>query len=143
MSSSVKSLLFILALPLLAAIVHDVYINYFSDDKKIQEARNLRVNPDDFLVSDTGWVWQYYHADSLIMLRESMDAEQWSKSVNPILKTPTMIIGMVPLGVGCVYLIIAFILGIWPFSKFRRKENPNDYAVYEHAKAKKIKFNRK
>ena len=145
MSGSVKLFLFITLLPLFAAIGHDVHLNYFADAEKIKQVKNLRVNPEDFLASDMGWVWQEYHKPSMDIARSSVEPEIWKEKVDPLLQLPTMVVGFIPFFIGCVFLLLTFVLGVWPFSRYGkiRKSSDSDYAVYKHAKANTTKYSKK
>ncbi len=142
MSGGIKAFLIILLLPFLAGVGHDVYLNYFSDDEKIKQAKRLQINPEDFLASDLGWVWENYHPASMEMARDMVDPEKWQSDVDPILQLPAMVVGIVPFMLGLIYSFLAFILGIWPFSRYgqMRKTKDDDFAVYKHAKSNAIKF---
>ena len=145
MSGGVKIFLFILLLPLMASIGHDVYINYFSDSDKIKEIKRLQIDPNEFLVSDVGWIWQEYHPSSMETARTMVEAEVWKVQVDPILQLPTMVVSFFPFFFGCVFLLLALVLGVWPFSRygFTKKEKAEDFAVYKHAKSRAIKYTKK
>lgn len=145
MTGGVKTLLTILLLPLLASIGHDVYINYFSDSDKIKEIKRLQIDPDEFLVSDLGWIWQEYSPNTMKTARENIQTEVWKESVDPILQLPTMVVAFLPCFFGCVFLIFALVLGVWPFSRygFTRKGKEEDFEVYKHAKANSLKYKKR
>lgn len=145
MPSGAKILLFILLMPFLAALGHDVYQSYLSDDDKIKQVKRLKVDLDEFKPSDVGWIWQKYHKESMEMAYNSVEPEMWEKKVNPILQMPSMGVGIVPFILGCVYLLLSFILGVWPFSRHGqlKSDGKDDFAVYKHAKSKTIKYSKK
>ena len=145
MSGGVKIFIFILLLPFFAGVGHDVYINYFSDDQKIKEIKRLQIDPEEFLVSDMGWIWTNYSPSTMQAARDMVEVEVWKESVDPILQLPTMIVGIFPLFFGCIFLLLSFVLGVWPFSRYgyARKEKAEDFAVYKHAKTKAIKYSKK
>lgn len=145
MSSGGKKLLFLLFLPFLLAVSHDVYFNYFSSDQKIRQVKQLRIDPEEFMASDLGWIWHNYHPASLETARTMVEPTIWKAQVDPILQLPSMVVGIIPFIIGCVFLILAFILGVWPFSKYgaARKESKEDFVVYQNAKAKSVNFTKK
>lgn len=145
MTSGIRNFIFILILPFLAAVGHDVYFNYFADSEKARQIKNLQVNPEEFLVSDLGWIWQNYSPNTMQTARNMVEPDIWATQVDPILQLPSMVVGIIPFFLGCVFLLFAFILGVWPFSKFgqARREKEADFAVYKHAKSKPIKFSKK
>lgn len=145
MPTAAKTILIILLLPFLAGLGHDVYINYFSDNEKIKEIKRLQVDPEAFLPSDLGWVWGEYHPASMNMMRDMIEPEVWKEKLDPLLQKPTILVAIVPFAVGVVFLLLTFILGVWPFSRFgqMRKEKDVDYAVYKNAKENAKKYSRK
>lgn len=145
MSQSLKHLLLILLIPFFCAVGHDVYVNYFSSDEKIAEIKSLRVNPQDFLVSDLGWVWNEYAAGSMQIARDSITAEKWRTQIDPILRLPTMVVASFPFFLGGIYSLLAFVLGVWPFARHGKipSHRPEDHGVYKHAKTNTMKFKKK
>ena len=149
MPDGAKTLLVILLIPFLVALGHDLYINYFSDDEKIREVKALRINPEKFLVSDMGWVWNEYSANSMETVRDSVEPKTWAAKIDPVLQLPTMIVGLIPWAITLVYLSFSALFGFWPctssvisFGGMRRRKN-DDFAVYKHAKAKSVKYKKK
>lgn len=145
MSNNAKTLLFILFIPFLAAVGHDVYLNYFSTPEKMKEVERLQINVDEYVISDTGWIWHEYSKETMNAARGSVTAEVWDSYINPILELPTMMIFGIPLGLYIIFLIVTFALGVGPFAHRgkMRKQKPDDFAVYRKAEEKKVKFNRK
>ena len=138
MPSTAKKILFILLIPFLLSLGHDVYINYFSDDQKIREIKNLRINTDKFMLSDLGWVWQEYSPSTLEMARDMTREDSWKTDIDPILAQPTLYVSIIPFIAGVIGLLVTFILGIWPFSRFgdQRKRDKAGYGIYKKAKGK-------
>lgn len=145
MPDHAKSFIAILLLPILLAVGHDLYINYFSTPEKMQQVENLNIDLYDFKISDAGWVWQRYALASMNDARTLVDENQWKEVIDPILQLPTAVVAAAPLGIGLVYLLLAFMAGIWPFTRYsdNRKMGGKDTSVYGHAKSKNIKFSRK
>lgn len=145
MPNNVKIIIFILLLPFFAGLGHDVYINYFSGSDKIKQIKQLQIDPGKFIASDIGWVWNEYAPENMKAARTMVEPEIWKEQVDPILKLPTMVAGIIPAFVGFVFLLIAFVLGVWPFSQYgrARREKEEDFAVYGHAKSNAVKYNKK
>ena len=139
MSSSVKTFLILMFIPFLLAAGHDIYLNYFSDNEKILHARSVQINPENFLVSDLGWVLYHYIPKGMDIARDTTKPETWEEKIDPILRLPTMVIGLIPFIGSLIYSLLAFVLGIWPFSHAgqTRNEKESDFAVYKHAKETK------
>lgn len=105
----------------------------------------MQIDPDDFKISDLGWIWKEYHEDSMEMVHDNVENQAWDEKVNPILQLPTMVVASVPFFLGCIYYLLAFFLGVWPFSRhgMMRSTPSDDFAVYKHAKSKSIKYSKK
>ena len=148
MPDGAKTILVILLIPFLLGLGHDIYFNYFSNDEKVQEIKALRFNPDKFLISDAGWVFNEYAPNFMQSLRDSAEPQTWRKRIDPILQLPTMIVGLIPWAIAVMYLLIAYILGIWPckgrlINLLPQRKRKDDFAVYKHAKTKSAKYKRK
>ncbi|MCI5060141.1 MAG: hypothetical protein MRY79_03615 [Alphaproteobacteria bacterium] len=145
MSQSLKNFLFVLLVPFFFAVGHDVYVNYFSTDEKIAEIKALRANPQDFLVSDLGWVWSEYSPATMRGARDAITHEAWRAQIDPILRLPTMVVASFPFFLGSVYSLMAFVLGVWPFARHSKigSHKSDEYAVYRHAKSSNMKFKKK
>ena len=90
MPDGAKTLLIILFIPFLFALGHDLYLNYFSDDEKVRELKALRIDPQEFLVSDTGWIWNEYSPNTMQTLRDTIEPATWTTKLDPVLQLPTM-----------------------------------------------------
>ena len=145
MPGAAKILLFILCLPFFASLGHDIYLNYFSDDEKIQQAKNLQVDPTDFMFSDLGWVWQTYSPFTMETAKDMVGEDKWKKKYDPILQQSTMVVTAVPPILGLIFLAITFVFGIWPFSRFgaERARDKKGYGAYDRAKTRTTKYGRK
>lgn len=146
MSGGGKIFLFILLLPFLAVLGHDVYYSYFSNDDKIRQVERLNIDPNAFEMSDLGWIWNNYSPDTMEIARDGVEPDIWKEKVDPILQYPAMIVVIIPFAMGLIFCLFARILGVWPFadkmSSFSRKGKESD-AVYKHAKSKALKYSRK
>lgn len=145
MPQAAKTLLIILLIPFLLGVGHDLYVNYISDSQKFAEIKRLQVNPDDFMMSDLGWIWQEYSPATLETVKDMMAPQTWQNNFDPILKLPTIMVTILPFACGVIALLIAFIIGVWPFSRYgkQRKEDREGYGIYKNAKGKKTKYNKK
>jgi hypothetical protein len=147
MPDGAKTLLVILLIPFLCALGHDLYINYFSDDEKIRNVKALRIDPQKFLVSDAGWVWNEYAPNVMSSARDMTAADIWEQKINPVLKLPTMVVSLIPWIITFLYLALARLIGLWPCrdSAIRlsgRGNKKQKFSVYEKDIAKKTKFKR-
>ena len=149
MPDGAKTLLVVLLIPFLMGLGHDIYFNYFADDEKIKAVKSLRIDPEKFLISDMGWVWNEYAPNGMQMARDSIEPATWTSYIDPVLQLPTMIVGLIPFIIIASYLILAFILGIWPCRGRHisigtpKRGKKDDFAVYKHAKTNKMKFKKK
>lgn len=134
MPSGAKLFLFILFLPFLAALGHDLYLNYYADEEKREQLQALNIDPEEFMISDAGWVWQEYSEPTMDSAREAIAPETWKHNIDPILQLPTIVVAIIPFFFGAVFLLITFILGIWPFTRHgtSRKKSDKDFVVYIH-----------
>ena len=148
MPDGAKTFLVLMLIPFLLGLGHDIYFNYFSDDEKIAEIKAMRVDPKEFLVSDAGWVWNEYSPNTMEASRMSFAPETWRKYIDPVLQLPTMVVGLIPWAIAATYLLIAYILGIWPcqgrmLNFLPRRKRKDDQAVYKNAKTNATKYKRK
>ena len=146
-NGAAHTLLAILSIPFILAVSHDVYLNFFSSPEKIEEVKSLNIDPDKFQMTPLGWVWTQYSQITHDMVRDSVSPEIWKNKIVPVLKSKTIVVSAVPLGVGIVYTFFAWLLGIWPFAhlqRFKRLTGKKDApSVYATDKAKKATYGRK
>jgi hypothetical protein len=140
-----RILLFLLLLPFLAAVGHDVYINFFSDDEKIRQVKRLDIDPEDFLISDLGWVMQEHAPGTYMTMRDMVGDESWREFVDPVLAMPTMVVAAIPFLVAAVLAVLIYLVtnrAIFQVGGWKRSKNA-DFSVYKHAKSNSMKFKRK
>ena len=149
MPDGAKTLLIILLIPFLLSVGHDIYINYFSDDEKIREVKALRIDPQKFLISDAGWVWNEYAPSIMSSTRDMIQpTSTWRDKIDPILQLPTMVVGIIPWAITFIYLLFARLAGFWPCKDHPIRlgkggvANKKTFSVYDKNKGKKAKFNR-
>lgn len=97
---------FILLLPALAVLGHDLYIAYGNTDKKIENLKNLDVELDAFSLSDIGWIWLRYSPKTLETFKDSITKENWDDWVVPTLEQTTLLVSLIP------FVTLYFILGL-------------------------------
>ena len=147
MPDGAKTLLVLLLIPFLLGLGHDVYFNYFADDAKIKAFKKMQIDPEEFLISDLGWVWNEYSPNTMETMRDSTEQESWVSYVDPVLQLPTMVVGLIPFAIVAAYLLLAWILGIWPcqgrhinIGGTRKRGKKEDFSAYKNAKLKKTKY---
>lgn len=142
MPQAAKTLLFISLLPLLLAVGHDIYLNYFSNVQKIEDVTNLEISPDSFMMSDLGWVWGNYSPGTLEMIQNSVSANIWSSHINPILQKTTIMVASAPFFAGIAFLVLTLVIGVWPFKRYSKNshKHSSNQGVYKNAKENKVKY---
>ena len=144
MPNGVKTFLVILTIPLILAISHDVYLNFFSDSNKLEKIQRLDVDPNKFKMSELGWVWITYSKNTYELARNSISKNNWQDFIAPALKMKTITISVAPIIAGLIFTIFTWMLGIWPFAHLNRfKKTKNQPSIYSKPKSEKIKYNRK
>ncbi len=130
---------FILLLPALAALGHDIYIAYNSDELNV---------PDGLYFSDLGWIWVNYSPATYDWARESIDPTLWSGVVDPFLQEAAVFVGSIPFLAFAAILLCMKILGIGPFEgrglfAFGSKMSSKGDFSYGGNKKTKMKYKRK
>ncbi len=143
MAGGAKLFLFILFLPFLAALGHDIHLAYFSDDEKIQQLENLNIDTSSFRISDLGWVWTNRSPDSYEWARQNFSIDTWQNILDPILQLPTMIVALIPFVVGTLILMLMFVMGIGPYKGMSGGSAKGEYSVFKGEKANKLKYSKK
>lgn len=143
MSGGVKTFLFILIIPLLLAVSHDVYLNYLSNSDKIEQIASMSVSPDEFQMTELGWVWLEYSEESYALVKESVSEKTWAKYIGPTLNMKTIIVSAAPIPIGLFLTLFAWVLGIWPFAHVHKPKKKVAPTVYTNEKTKKVKYGRK
>lgn len=143
MHGGVKTFILIITIPLILAVSHDIYFNYFSSSEKMNQVSSMNVDPDKFEMSELGWVWLEYSKDSHNMLKDSVSDETWAKYIRPLMNMKTIIVAAAPIPVVFFLLLSAWVIGIWPFAHVHKAKKPKLDTVYTNAKTKKQSYNRK
>ena len=136
-----------MSIPFIAALGHDLYINYYLDEEKLRDLKMLKPNIQDFRITDLGWVWNEYLPTSMEVLKDSFATETWVNYIDPILQAPTMIVAIVPFLIALVIAgIIHVVNGDNPLSLLKMKFSKNkskNFSVYKGEKEKSTKYSRK
>lgn len=145
MSGGIKLFCFLLLLPFLAAIGHDLYAAYYSDPEKVAKLEALDIDPQSYQVSDAGYLLVHYAPKFYEDARLTVGEETWVKYLDPILKQYTFVVALIPAVIFYLYLLFAFVLGIPPFSsgKFNKKTLPNQDSYERRNTETTFKYKRK
>lgn len=98
-------LLFILVLPFLAALGHDLYISYGEN----QDYMN-NIATKEMMFSDVGYLWTTYEPDSYNWVRGDLDEESWKTFVAPFLEQTTVIVTLIP---PAILMVIMLLIKFW------------------------------
>ena len=138
-----RILLFLLFLPVIAALVIDVTINFFPDAQFIQPY-NIALYKDTFFhFADAGWVVEKFAPGTIEMLKSIYSADAWQTYVDPILALPNVLVSSIPflivLAIYAIYQLCTNGLYLQSFSFGKKQEK----TVYKHTKSNAMKFKRK
>lgn len=97
-------LLLFLALPVLGALGHDVYITYQDQDFT-----------KEMMFSDVGYLWTHYHPESYNWAHRNFSPENWQYLVAFVLEQKTILVAAVPLLLAAAILAVLRLLGLPPF----------------------------
>lgn len=116
MNDGVKLWIFLLLLPFLAAIGHDIYASYYApDEERNKLIQYYDIDPEAYKISDAGYLLVTYAPSAYDAMRETVGPERWSKWVDPILQLYTFVVALFPLAIFLTWLFISRILDVWPF----------------------------
>ena len=119
MSGTVKLWCFILLLPFFAAIGHDFYANYLIDPQKKAKLEAFDIDPQAYQLSDLGYLLVTYVPEAYENSRLMVGEESWTKYVDPVLREFTFVVALVPAAIFYLYLILAKLFGLPPFTGVR------------------------
>lgn len=97
---------FVLALPALAALGHDIYMAYNNTQLAVTER---------FYLSDLGWLWVNYHPETYNWALENTDEVVWNGIVDPVLQGSAFYVLGAPFAAFVVILLFLKIFGLGPF----------------------------
>lgn len=83
---------FVLALPPLAALGHDLYLAYGQEGTAIDLEQ-------PFHFSDIGWLWKTYALDSFDSMKESVDPQTWQNWIRPVLEQTAVVATGLPFAI--------------------------------------------
>lgn len=115
MNDSAKLWVFILLLPLLAAIGYDLYTNFYKNEENRAKIEALQIEPEAFMASDFGYLFVTHTPSFYDNAKRMVGEETWKRWVDPVLQQYTTVVAAVPFAVFMVWLLIAKIFDIWPF----------------------------
>ncbi len=116
MNDGVRVWIFLLLLPFLAAIGHDLYASYYAPEEiRTRVVEHYDIDPGAYKISDAGYLLVTYAPETFETLRASVGPERWMKWVDPILRLYTFVVALIPLAVFLTWLLISRILDVWPF----------------------------
>lgn len=133
---------FLLLLPALGALGHDLYLAYNN---------TVLEGIDRFWLSDAGWLWINYSPETYDWALATVDAAVWNGFVDPILQESAFFVALAPF---CAFLAILFfmmIFGLGSFEgkglftpRFGGKKNKNSsFSFSARDKKKKTQYKRK
>jgi hypothetical protein len=119
--------LFVLLIPFLLAIGHDVYANYWLDEERKAKLEAFDIDPTAYQSSDIGYLLTEYTPDIYVTAKDMVPEESWQKWVDPVLRQYTFVLAGIPAVLFSLWLLIARIFDSGPFSggTSSRKENKN------------------
>ena len=145
--SGVRLFMFVVLLPALAALGHDIYLFYTHEgvNNVVADATQAIADKGAFtLFASLGYIWTQYDPENYKLIAQSLDEETWS-ALNTLLSYKAFFVGLAFAGFFYVLLGCLKLLSVWPF----RKENLESFAATNRAdqafgrQKKKMKFKRK
>jgi len=104
----ILTILFLISLPWIAALGHDAYL-YFESQYNGEVGQ-------DFMLSDVGFLWSKYAPDSMALMKQSFEPEQWRMLSKYILQQYAVVVA----GIFSVFFYFVMLclklLHIWPFN---------------------------
>lgn len=126
MSDTIKLWCFILLIPFLAAIGHDIYANYYKNEENRAKIEAMEIDPSTYQGSDLGYLLVTYTPELYENSKVALGQENWTAWVDPVLQLYTWIVALIPLAVFLTWLLIARIFDIWPYADYSAKNSaPN------------------
>lgn len=146
MRGTILLISFILLLPAFAVLGHDLYMAYGDSDEKIEQLKELDIDPGVFSMSDVGRLWIAYAPDSLNTVRANVSLGTWENFIAPLMEQTAFLVALIPLLFFYLITAIFWLLGLGPYSGTRalKKAGKSDFSVYErHNKKGPAKYGRK
>ena len=126
-------LCFLVAIPALAVLGHDVYLAYSSEEMDFAEK---------FYLSDLGWLWVTYGPDTYNWAIANIDESLWKGFVDPLLQQSAFYVAAAPAVSVYFILVLMKLFGLGQFESgggklFSGKGSKSDFSFREDAPAKK------
>ncbi len=99
-------LAFVLALPALGVLGHDVYLAYNNTLLPLEER---------FYLSDVGWLWKEYSPDTYQWALDNTDPVMWTAFIDPVLQGSAFYVFGAPFAIFVVVMLFMKIFGLGPF----------------------------
>ena len=103
MRSSTGVICFLLALPALAVLGHDVYMAFF--------AKQPPGGSHPFQLSDLGWLWVTYEPATYKWALGQVSAATWARMIDPVLRQTALVVALAPAVLGYAVLAVMKFLG--------------------------------
>ena len=108
---TISLILFILALPILAVIGHDLYVTY--QDQDFSKA---------MMLSDVGYLWRNYAPGAFEWAENNIDKSTWSGLIVPVLEQTAAVVAAIPfLLTLAIAMLLKAIEGSGSFKGTKRK----------------------
>ena len=128
---------FLLALPCMAVVGHDIYFTY------LRMERDHITFPEALQWSDLGWLWVEYAPKSYDWVHNSVNPAMWETAFLPLLEQSAVVVALIPAIVVYAYLLAARFTRLWPFADAVKK-SAGKYAFERVDQHKgKMKYKRK
>lgn len=113
--SGVRLFIFIICLPLLAAIGHDIYL--FVTQTGLENTGDVLAGGDKpwhSYFATAGWIWTSYSPDTFRTVAQSLEPDEW-KSLNVVLGQKAVVLGGVFAAFWMLVLGLLKLLKLGPF----------------------------
>lgn len=147
MSDSAKIWCFLLLIPFLAVMGHDIYANFLASEEDISRLESLNLDPKSYHASELGYLLVTYTPGLYENIQSLSDIKIWFTWIDPLLRLYSFVVALIPFVLFVTWLLIARITDLWPF-KDRGYEKLNremmDKNKYEKRSiARSFKFTRR
>ncbi len=118
--------IFVLLLPILAALGHDAYATYKDED--FDKA---------MMFSDVGYLWTTYDPGTYQWAQQNIDQSLWDSMLTPLLEQTTVLIAAVPLAVGLIVFAVIALIRVTSLPRILRLGSGQSNSDYNNAAGKK------
>ncbi len=155
MSDKIKLWFFIFSIPILLAIGHDLYVNFYQNDDNRAKLEALQIDqlatsPTGYMASDFGYILVQYIPNVYDDLKSGVDDTTWRAWVDPILGLYTFIVASVPFIIFSLWVLVWQLFQSWPFvpsAKSARirgdRGSAKDDPLDKRSKQQKFQYKRK